>query len=386
MNRLKRFISISVAVCIIIVSLSGFAFAAGYDDSVLQFDSSGKLDIMFITDLHYSRSDNGNKTIAVMKKMLDSGKPDIVVFGGDNIISNDVTVFDDIIAPLTERGIPFTLVVGNHDDENGISRDDTFNYCTKFDNCLAYDADISLSGSGTHNLEIISSDGKSVAFNLCMFDSGASYFADGEKQYNGVHQDQLDWFKNQSESIKNKNNGVSAPTIVFQHIPACEMAKAVYFKSIFNIGSTLRFADGDAYTYIPRFSKIDGLIFEHCCPSYENYGEWDALKNDGNVLAVVTGHDHGNSFKTTYDGIDMLQSPNFSYCTYTNPITQGTRMITLDENGTYSTRVIHTYELALSDSDIPSITGTSAFEYCLYSLAGKLLLSLVKLTGLIGTK
>ena len=40
-----------------------------------------------------------------------------------------------------------------------------------FEYCLAYDADPEIYGMGTHNLPVMSSDGKKVAYNIWMFDS-----------------------------------------------------------------------------------------------------------------------------------------------------------------------------------------------------------------------
>jgi hypothetical protein len=65
----------------------------------------------------------------------------------------------------------------------------------------------------------------------------------------------------------------------------------------------------------------------------------------GDVLVVVVGHDHVNSFVADINGIDLVQTPGATYHSYYNNMLQGARIIELDEGDLDS---YHTYELTSS--------------------------------------
>ncbi|MCR5485733.1 MAG: InlB B-repeat-containing protein, partial [Clostridiales bacterium] len=61
----------------------------------------------------------------------------------------------------------------------------------------------------------------------------------------------------------------------------------------------------------------------------------------GDVLAIVSGHDHENSFIVPYRGIDLINTPTCGFSSYGGDSTRGARIIDLDEaTGTYSTHTI----------------------------------------------
>ena len=68
-------------------------------------------------------------TLAFLEKALDEAKPDLVIFTGDQFKGYGVSfllgdreanykrAIDNLIAPVEARGIPFSFVFGNHDDQ-----------------------------------------------------------------------------------------------------------------------------------------------------------------------------------------------------------------------------------------------------------------------------
>ena len=65
--------------------------------------------------------------LSLMNASLDAAQPDLVVFLGDMIHGRDLRgedrikkAIDAAVSPVVERGIPFALVFGNHDEECGI--------------------------------------------------------------------------------------------------------------------------------------------------------------------------------------------------------------------------------------------------------------------------
>lgn len=65
---------------------------------------------------------------AFIDELLDAEKPDFVVFTDDNIQTSSKkrrqSAVDAFTREVEQRGIPFAVVLGNHDDEDGFSRED----------------------------------------------------------------------------------------------------------------------------------------------------------------------------------------------------------------------------------------------------------------------
>jgi predicted MPP superfamily phosphohydrolase len=372
----KRIFSLFI-VAILAAVFSNPAFAKSEIDNNLQFNENHEFKILNLCDCQdiYPAQE---AMVEFIREVLDKVQPDLVVFGGDNVVTSDVRAFDEIFNPLVERGIPFTFVFGNHDDEcSDLNKEEILAHCQKYDGCLAYDAVPELHGCATHNLTILSSDGSKVAFNLWLFDSGDYCTADdGSKYYDCVREDQLEWYKKTSTALEESNGG-KVPSIAFQHIIVEEVMEGFFYKSPFNLGKLSKnFLDGTSYTYIPKLTDYEGIFFEIPCPSLDNAGEWDAFVERGDVLACVTGHDHINNFITTVDGIDIVQSPSCSYKSYNKDFMRGARLITLNETNPwhYDTEVISSCDIALQDgSSLPGLSGKTKADYIFSDILGKIL-------------
>ena len=343
---MKKIISILLVISMML-SLSLTVFAAGTEETVLRFRKDGTFKILVLADVQdvYPIDD---AMMAFLNESLDYVKPDLVVFDGDNIMTEDVRAYEQLLYPLTERDIPFTLVFGNHDPEReNFTAEQQLAEYQKYEGCLAYDADPALHGCGNHNLLIYSSKGNDIAFNLWMFDSGSSLRENGEwLGYDWVRADQIEWYNNTRDAITEANGGKLVYSIAFQHIIPKEAVEVLFYESDVSLGElTYNFNDGGVYSFIPKIDKFDGYIFEKSCCGNGSDGQWDAMKAGGDVLAVVVGHDHANSFVADIDGIDLVQTPGATYHSYYNNMLQGARVIELDEGDLDS---YYTYELTSS--------------------------------------
>lgn len=104
----------------------------------LNSNSNGKFKILQISDTHMvtgvgvckdaingqgqylSESEADTLTVKFMKNVLDMENPDLVVLTGDQLhhdISDSQSALLKVVAPITERSIPFAAVFGNHDSE-----------------------------------------------------------------------------------------------------------------------------------------------------------------------------------------------------------------------------------------------------------------------------
>lgn len=372
----KKILSVILAVVLLLtVSVPAFAAETADESASLQFDSDGKFEILVISDVQDDYPVNED-TIQYIKEALDTEKPDLVVFNGDNIVTDDVRAYDQLLAPLVERNQKFTFVFGNHDvEKRSLTNDDILKIYQSYEGCLAYDADPALHGTATHNLPVLSSDGTKVAFNLWLFDSG-DYIKDenGEwiegKPYDCVRKDQIEWYKETSKKLEEENGGL-VPSIAFEHIITEEGAAAILPEIPSSLGSIgISFSNGNAYSFIPVFTRIkSGLNLEPPCPSPDNDGQWDAFVERGDVLGCVFGHDHTNTFIAEYEGVDVIMTPGITSHSYGNDTVRGARIITIDEKNpwSYETRILHFHALALKEGSLlPEITGTSIAEFRLH--------------------
>lgn len=379
---MKKVLSVVLACCLVFtVAATSFAGSG----TTLRFNSDGKFKIMVLADVQdtYPMKD---AEVEFINEVLDNQKPDLVIFLGDNIVTNELATYDQLLTPLTSRGIPFTFVFGNHDREaSGYTAEFMLEQYQKYAGCLAYDADPSLHGCATNNLPILASTSSNVAFNLWMMDSG-DYVNDANGNrlgYDCVRKDQIEWFQKTDAALQAANGGEKVYSLLFQHIIPEEPVKQVFVKSPIAVKDvTIDFDDGSHVLKVPDCSKFNGYIWEPSCPSKQNDGEWQALVDEKDVLGVVVGHDHVNEFITDVNGVDLIQTPGVTYNSYYNKFLQGARIIELDENNpqTYSTSMVTTAEIASQKgSKMAGLSGKSQAYYYFYFILGKVMNLVTKL-------
>ncbi len=355
---MKKIIAVFMSI-LFVLSLTTVAFAAvpGEND-VLKFNENGEFKIFNICDIQDGFPLH-KTTKAFITDMIQLHRPDLVVLGGDNSVSSKETKADaikEICDIFVENETYFTLVFGNHDDEQGVSREELLVmyqlYGGKY--CLAYDAVPELTGVGTHNLTVKSSDGSRDAYNLFMFDSN-TYTRDENGEWLGydcVHEDQIQWYKDTSAAVKAANGDETVHAMAFQHIIVQEIYDLMFYKSPVTLGEATRNFDGQSYTIFPFVHNIkDGVLLEAPCPGYYNYGQFDAFVETGDVVAVFSGHDHLNSFTVEKDGVDIVNTPGCTFESYGDPATRGIRMLTVNESDTsvYTSQMLTVTDYVLGD-------------------------------------
>jgi len=319
-------------------------------DKTIQFNSNGKLKILHITDTHLKLNHNFDPTIWLVEKACELENPDIVVLTGDIVTNSDNAedtkrMINALMNIFEKRNIPVAVTFGNHDSEQGaMSREELMAYYNTFSCSVSVDDGETLSGCGTYNIPVLSSNGEKVKFNLWVFDSG-DYDENGH--YSCVKQDQIEWYNKTSDNLKENNNGEKINSLVFQHIIVGEIydvleksdsKKPYAYKHLYN--------DDEYYRFDPEQINY-GTIREFPCPGYENYGQFNAMVEKGDVLAMFSGHDHTNAFGVKYKGIDIVNSLSTRYIGLFHSTQCGYRVIEVDENDTttYETRVERIFDI-----------------------------------------
>ncbi len=305
----------------------------------LKFEN-GKFKIMQIADIQENYQLNPD-TIKLITLALDKEKPDLVVLTGDQIQGYSACylkdtearvkhVINEFIAPIAERKIPFCVTFGNHDDDCKCSKEVQMKHYTSFENCIHTEPRCE-EDPGTFAVTLKDSDGKNDILALYFFDSGKANI--NGASFPPVKKEQIEWYQNKRDSFK-ESLGEYLPGFVFQHIPVPEYFNIIEKANFFSKGRV------EAYKSRKNtFYKLDdetlskgGFMYEAPAAPDINAGQFDALKEKGDIFAMYVGHDHNNSFYKNLDGIDLGYCQGAGFSTYGPGDLRGVRLFVFDEN------------------------------------------------------
>lgn len=366
--KIKKLIAIMLSVILIICTTALFTNAE--ENNVLKF-KDGEFKIMIFTDIHQNTESNGC-AVKIMREALDKSAPDLVVLLGDNTTGDSLEEHEKLIEyitlPMRERGIPYTAIFGNHDAQSeNVEKEELLKIYQKY-GCLSYDADPDIYGCGNFNLPVMSSDGSEVKLNLWFFDSGADNPDETVGGYDNISESQIAWYKETAQKLKDANGGKTIPALNFQHIILPEVYDVLYPEFSLDLGKASNKYNGKVYSLIPRIGGYTGFVYETPQPPYDDiYGELEAFKEVGDIMASFSGHDHVNSFTANVDGIDIVAVPTVHNKNYSNDTNRGAGLITVKEEtpDQYEYELIRAGDLALeSNSEICDEEGSSSkLEY-----------------------
>ncbi|MCR4926171.1 MAG: hypothetical protein K5917_07775, partial [Clostridiales bacterium] len=250
---------------------------------------------------------------------------------------------DGMLQPIVENSIPFCVVFGNH-DEQALSKEEQMKIYMSYPNCYAIDEGDAISGVGTYNVPIYSRDGQKIVFNLYLFDSGSDDKENGG--YDHVKQDQLDWYVKKSNELKAENQNHLVPSMVFQHIPIQEM---YYTLSASKTGKGIRgIAELKNYKFTLNSDSFSANNIsankyqEPICCSTVNSGEFNTISEQGDVFAMYFGHDHTNTFVSTFNDIDLGYCPGSGFYSYGDDYERAVRIFEISSSSpsSYTTRLV----------------------------------------------
>ncbi|KAG0376105.1 hypothetical protein BGX24_008275 [Mortierella sp. AD032] len=342
----------------------------------LKFKEDGSFKIVQFADIHMATGPNSCynapssmactgdiNTSEMMERMLDAERPDLVVFTGDNVngmTSNDA--YSTILKyskPVVERGIPWTINFGNHDEEGDLSREEMMRSVQDVPFSIAERGPTGISGTGNFVLQIHrrdrrprrrqpphhrhrrgpnfnrqstdcgddfgqdtedrevdevmqSFDKDDARFSLYFLDSGAYSFNLAYPGYDWIKEDQVEWFRQTSQSITSRYPKDKVPNaLAFFHIPLPEYG-LVDEDGVDNGGDD----DGEEMNVRKANSKMVGDKLEGVSsPSY-NSGMFDAFFESKDVRATTAGHDHLNDYCLDHRGINLCFGGGLGYGSY----------------------------------------------------------------------
>ena len=276
---------------------------------VLRFDGEGKLKIAQFTDVHLdlgteARRAEAEKTLAQMRYILDTERPDVVIFTGDVVTGSPAAeAWKRVLAPVAERKLPFCVVLGNHDAEQDLTRGQIAAIVTSFPqslNTLGANrelADAVLEVNGAHG---------TAALLYCMDSHDYSPIKELDG-YAWFTHEQVGWFRARSAAYTAANGGKPLPALAFFHIALPEYVAAWR---------------NPANTHIGRAAEDE-------CPGELNTGMFAAMRESGDVMGIFVGHDHDIDYIVAEKGIALgygrFSGDNTTY----NNLRPGVRLLVL---------------------------------------------------------
>lgn len=282
--------------------------------SPLKFREDRTFKIVAFGDVHWNGfSEKDQLTLKAMDTILGEENPDLVIYTGDNSLSDDLSQvkegYRQMTEPAVRRGIPWASTLGNHDGEwGGLTRKDVHACSVGLPGSLSRMGPEDIHGYSNFILPVLNRESNQPAALLYILDSNA-YFKDGILDtYDWIRPDQIQWYRQASSFYMEHNHGQTLPSYAFFHIPLPE------FNLFYSAGNTL------------------GVKQESVCASEMNSGLWAALIEKRDIKAIFCGHDHVNDFISGYDGMWMGYVRGISYHTYgKDGYLKGSRVILLKE-------------------------------------------------------
>ncbi|KAJ4957388.1 hypothetical protein NE237_024499 [Protea cynaroides] len=302
----------------------------------LRFNSDGTFKILQVADMHYGNGIvtrcrdvlpsefefcSDLNTTQFLRRVIKAEKPDLIVFTGDNIFGTSAADAAESLVrafrPALESGIPWAAILGNHDQESSMNREELMSFMSLMDYSLSQinpsmgdsvdgveRSTVAIDGFGNYDLGVQGAFGSDLAntsiLNLFFLDSGDRATVNGVRTYGWIKESQLHWLRSSSKGLKgsewdqepqNANVLASVPALAFFHIPIPEIRQLWY-------------------------KKFVGQFQEAVACSVVNSGVLSTFVSMGDVKAVFIGHDHTNDFCGEIDGIWFCYGGGFGYHGY----------------------------------------------------------------------
>ena len=328
------------------------------------FPKGRKLRIMQVSDvqdMHFVR----RAMVEMLECAYDALRPDLIVLTGDNIhgnhldenrlgmktddfsviLRNMTSALYHVLAPIEKRGIPFCMIFGNHDDLNPITKQEQADLYKDYPHFFGLNSDEPQLDCDTYNVPIYGSDGEKIVFNLWMLDSAGKDDGTGNG-FEYVKPEAIEWYRRRSDALRTQNGGEPVPSLMFQHVPVPQITE-LFIPCGEDDPNAVKWRGADGLPYKLDQERADGYADEYPDVCDTDFGQLDAIRAQGDVCALVFGHDHANNFTCDLDGVHMIQTPGASFRSYGTARARGVRMFEIDENDPrhFDTYTVSYYDL-----------------------------------------
>ena len=292
------------------------------EDGVYTFYTDRDFRILQLTDIHIGGGafsiGKDRKAFDAVATLVGRVKPDLVVVTGDIVypVPFQSGTLDNrretelFVSLMDTLGVYYAVTFGNHDTESYslYTRDDLYNIYRSSKYCLIDRAknvdDINYAINVKNSQGIITQT-------LYMLDTH-SYVSGFLDEYDGLHQNQIDWYKAEVNRMNNLNKAVdeNAPAVkslAFFHIPLREYETAweEYRANGYNNTENVTFHYG--------FAKEKN---EEVCCSVPEDNFFETALELGSTQGMFCGHDHINVWSVDYKGIRLSYGMSIDHLAY----------------------------------------------------------------------
>lgn len=299
-------------------------------DKKLICNKNGDFTLLIVSDPQCDNVKQWQEAQTELEILVNRSNPDFVLINGDmnshNIIPTDM--WQMFIAPLERRNIYWSTTNGNHDP---------FEYkhykmYTDYNGCLnstvsTTDLNYEKGRPMNYALPIYSNCGQKIVFVIYAMDSGTKT-KDG---YIGLTKKQVDWYKNKSEGFKNINGGVAITSILCMHIPLPQMLEMYYGEKtyVYGVANEINY---NLNGYVTDSGKKINKINVHTSNVNTDSKLFDAILRQGDVKALLFGHNHRNNFIGSYKGVLFGFVGKLSTGCYSDNVCRGGRVVRFNQS------------------------------------------------------
>ncbi|DBA04623.1 TPA: hypothetical protein N0F65_012206 [Lagenidium giganteum] len=233
-------------------------------------------------------------SLTFLDELLDLEKPDFVVFTGDNVDVYEVesrrVAMDAYSASVEQRGIPWTMVFGNHDTDGGFPLEEMMAIVRDKRFSFAKHGPAHVDGVGNFELNVQAPvDGPwgardATVFRMYFLDSHEGTSSDDHpamiagSAYDWIKESQIEFYRQLVTAHTREEDKV--PALMFFHIPLPEYA-------------------------LSSPTTQSGKRLEAVMSPDVNSGLFSALVEMNDVKATFVGHDHYNEYCYKRQGIQL---------------------------------------------------------------------------------
>jgi hypothetical protein len=251
----------------------------------LKFREDGTFTIVQFTDLHWRNDDEKDQsTRSLMTDILQSERPDLIVFTGDIIhdkhCEDSIQSLRGAVQAAEDAQTPWAAVLGNHDAEFKVSKEQLMEVLQEGEYGIAEPGPEEIHGIGNYVLTLSTSDGARTCACLYLLDSG-DYGPEPVKGFAWIHHDQTAWYRERSAEMTQQNNGIPLPALAFFHLPLPEYEEV-----------------WDKHTCCGQ--RLEGIG----CPKV-NSGFFASVLEMGDIMGTFVGHCHVNDYYGDLFGVRL---------------------------------------------------------------------------------
>ncbi len=329
----KTLIILLLAFTIILFTSCGKPKEHEISDYILDLNvATEDFKILQLSDIHVANKDDRERQFNFLKETINQANADMIIITGDLFTFADRRTAKELFKFLDSFEIPWSITLGNHDEQCYFSVDWLTGYLNKLSDsdksyCVFKDIqDDNIMGNSNYAINL-KKDGE-LFYQLILMDSNRYYYGD-YIGYDYIHEDQIEWYSNLVDYTTSKNNNTVCDSMLFFHIPLPEWYDAIEEIEAGGTDATL----------------ITGKMDEDPSSPKYNSGFFDVILDKGSSKAINVGHDHVNNLIMLYKGIYLSYGVNSTDRIYLDELLIGGTVITINADKSISfNQNIRTYE------------------------------------------